>query len=226
MKSTKHSLHRCCARCGHGNLMTTGRERLGRASALGSIDPAKINVKAGSVAIAIRLRPPAAHPGCTRQAAAGQQHGGRGLISVCTAEAWASARSWSVHEPRARELRLWLDLGTDRRLLARCARGWLPAYLGHHRHGSDGKIVASMMSTPRRSSACAISKRYWCVPAHTGASGAHAHICPEYRRLEQVGPRTMASVLARSGHHQHGGSLTSDRADMLIEIEADAYLGD
>jgi acetyl-CoA C-acetyltransferase len=62
------------------------RERLGRASALGRIDPAKINVKGGSVAIG---HPFAATGGRILAALAkllqDNSTARRGLISVCTA---------------------------------------------------------------------------------------------------------------------------------------------
>jgi acetyl-CoA C-acetyltransferase len=62
------------------------RERLGRSAALGSIDPAKINVKGGSVALGHPFGATGARIlGSLAKILANDAHSKRGLISVCTA---------------------------------------------------------------------------------------------------------------------------------------------
>jgi acetyl-CoA C-acetyltransferase len=62
------------------------RERLGRSAALGSIDPAKINVKGGSVALGHPFGATGARIlGSLAKILANDANARRGLISVCTA---------------------------------------------------------------------------------------------------------------------------------------------
>ena len=61
------------------------RERLGRSSAMGSIDRAKLNVKGSSLAVGHPFAATGARIMATLGKIIDENNGGRGLISVCTA---------------------------------------------------------------------------------------------------------------------------------------------
>ena len=61
------------------------RDRLGRSEALGSIDPARINVKGGSLALGHPFAATGARIVATMAKLLQQKGSGRGLISICTA---------------------------------------------------------------------------------------------------------------------------------------------